>query len=279
MPDTSIDEAFRKALLRRDHGLVGTPLQRTYVEEWPTPTEVTATTFWGSPMEVVLPELVSCEIHRYGLIEPGLTALFLDVVGPDWIVFDVGAHLGYYSMLADELGASVHAFEPSDQTRPRLHRNAGERVRILSEGVWHAETILELQDFGAGHSAVTTFVSSRDTTLQEPAATYPVPVTSIDSHVKKTGVTPNLIKVDAEGAELSVLHGAEETIRSARPLITVEVGDTEVEKQSRATLEFALDLGYKLFEMTPEGTPPHVLRDTYSYGNILLAPPDFKEGT
>ncbi len=272
---TAITDAFRRALDRRAAGLVGTPLQETYRGEWSVATSVAASTFWGAPIEVVLPELVSCELHRYGLIEPGLTALFLERVGPGSVVFDVGAHLGYYSMLAEELGAEVHAFEPSERTMTTLRKNVGDRVEVVAKGAWSSETTLHLQDFGSKHSAVNTFVSVRDEELEEPDAVYEVPVTTVDLYVAATGATPDLIKIDAEGAELEVLRGATRTLRSAQPIVTIEVGDTKADSHSRAAIESALELGYSPFDVTPEGLTPHAMRETYGYGNVALLP----EGT
>ena len=255
---------------------MGTPLQEHYLASSAEVTPTTARTFWGASMEVALPELVSCEIERYGLIEPGLTALFIDVVDESSIVYDVGAHLGYYSLLAAALGAEVHAFEPSDRTLPSLRRNVDGLARVLPKGAWSTEATLELQDFGSAHSAVNTFVSSRDESLDEPHATYDVDVTSIDAYAATAGSVPTLIKIDAEGAELEVLRGAANTLTSRKPLVTIEVGDTDDDPHSRRAIEMAGQLGYSPFEMTAEGIHPHALQERYSYGNILLAPPGFR---
>ena len=272
MSKESVRHAFDEAYERHSNGTVGTPLQEEYRLKWPEPVVVSAETFWGEPIDLTLPELVSCEIHRYGLIEPALTALFIDRVSSDFVVFDVGAHLGYYSMLATHLGAEVHAFEPSKETLPALRKNVGKDVHLVPKGAWRSEGTLELKDFGSEHSAVNTFVSSRDEDLEEPDASYPVSVTSIDRHVAETGAVPDLIKIDAEGAELEVLRGATTTLREARPIVTIEVGDTETDKHSRAAIEYAEELGYSPFDLTIGGIEKHQLRDAYNYGNMLLLP-------
>ena len=261
---------LREALSRRDGEPVGTPLQTRYQGIYPSPTETTATTFWGDRLQVVLPELVSCEIHRHGLIEPGLTALFIDVLEPGTVVYDVGAHLGYYSLLAGFLGARVHAFEPSRETLPFLQGNVGDRVVVNPIGLWSEETTLEFNDFGKGRSALSTFVSPRDPSADSESS-YSCRVTTVDDYAGYTGDVPRFIKIDAEGAELEVLRGATGTLASARPLLTIEVGDVEG-GESRAAIDFAIECGYAPFEMTLDGTRPHEVRDSYSYGNILLIP-------
>lgn len=223
-------------------------------------------------MDVMLPELVSCELHRYGLIEPGLTALFVERVTSGSVVFDIGAHLGYYSLLSAALGAEVHAFEPSPETLGTLRANVTDRVHIVPKGAWSAEETLELKDFGSEHSAVNTFVSSRDEDLEEPDATHRVPVVSIDRHVSVSGTVPTFIKIDAEGAELEVLRGARDTLERHRPIVTIEVGDTETDKHSRRAIEFAQDLGYSPFDLSVSGVRPHEVQERYDYGNIVLLP-------
>lgn len=271
-------EALQQALQRRRSGPIGSRLQQLYAGEHPGTTLATATTFWGRRMEVVLPELVSCELHRYGLIEPPLTALFVDVVTAGTVVYDVGAHLGYYSMLAAELGAQVHAFEPARHTLPSLERNVGHEAAVVHTGLWNDRTVLELNDFGSRHSAVNTFLSVKDQELDEPEATYQVEVTTLDAYAETARAVPDLVKIDAEGAELQVLQGARTTLTSHRPLVTVEVGDTPRDRTSRRALDFALELRYVPFNLCETGVRRHELRDVYAYGNILLVPEETSDG-
>lgn len=264
--------ALKRALKRRRGRAIGTPLQEMYLREYGAPMPAGTTTFWGAEMQVVLPELVSCEIYEHGVIEPTLTALFIEVVRKGTVVYDVGAHLGYYSLIAAALGGKVHAFEPSKSTLPILEENVQNRATISPTAFWSEDTTLRLKDFGSAHSAVNTFLSPKDERLGEPEDDYPVRVTTLDRHVAKTGDVPRLIKIDVEGAELQVLQGAETTIRAAQPLVTVEVGDTAKERTSRSAIEFAIDLDYVPYELTDQGPRPHEVCDVYEYGNLLLVP-------
>lgn len=263
---------LQRALLRRRGTPVGTPLRDIYAEENDATRPVSATTFFGTEMEVVLPELVACEIHRHGVIEAGVTALFIEVVRPGTVVYDVGAHLGYYSLLAAALGGRVHAFEPSAETLPILARNVGNGVTIAPVGLWNEDTTLYLKDFGRAHSAVNTFVSPKDERVPGPRATYPVNVITLDRYAKDSRDVPDLIKIDAEGAELAVLQGARDTIDRARPLITMEIGDTAMQTTSRRAIDFAVRLGYVVYDLTDHGLRNHVLQKSYGYGNVLLVP-------
>ena len=265
-------EALRHALARRGASPIGTPLQEIYAQQYAVPTRVTAVTFWGAQMHVVLPELVSCEIHEHGQIEAALTALFIELVSAGIVVYDVGAHLGYHSTLASALGGKVHAFEPSKSTLPILRTNVPDDVTVAATALWDEVTTLQFKDFGELHSAVNTFLAPKDDAVAEPEEIYPVSVTTLDRYVEETGEIPGLIKVDAEGAELQVLQGSVATMRAHRPYLTIEVGDTSQEQTSRRALDFALACGYVPYELTESGLRAHAVRDVYSYGNVVLVP-------
>ena len=92
--------------------------------------QMKATLFWGEDMNVVLPEIVSCFLHRYGFFEPDLTKIFLMHLKPGQTFFDVGTHFGYYSMLASKLvghEGQVHGFEPTPGTYKILHSNLSKK--------------------------------------------------------------------------------------------------------------------------------------------------------
>ncbi len=61
--------------------------------------------------------------HRY---EPVTTTVFnalLGEISPQSVVVDVGAHIGYYSILAGKEGFKVYAFEPNPETYRLLEYN------------------------------------------------------------------------------------------------------------------------------------------------------------
>ena len=75
--------------------------------------------FWGERITIVYPEYVSGFLGKYGYFERDLTAAVVDLVEPGDTFYDVGAHFGFYSVLAADLVGSsgaVHSFEPTPQT-------------------------------------------------------------------------------------------------------------------------------------------------------------------
>jgi FkbM family methyltransferase len=61
-----------------------------------------------------------------GMFEPVVEGVFADIVRPGSVVYDIGAHIGYYTLIAARrtgAGGQVVAFEPDPQNRARLERH------------------------------------------------------------------------------------------------------------------------------------------------------------
>ena len=87
---------------------------------------VFAKTFWDRSMLVVIPEVVSSDIYRFGFIEPNVARSIIKFVSKNDVVIDVGAHFGFFTILMAELVGSkgkVHSFEPIPSTFNVLKKN------------------------------------------------------------------------------------------------------------------------------------------------------------
>jgi FkbM family methyltransferase len=243
------------------------------------PVTVRAKTFWGESMDVVLPDTVSIALYQYRFFESGLTRIVLEYLKPGMTFFDVGAHFGYFTLLGSHLvGAAgqVHSFEPTPRTFQTLKKNTAGRpnVRLNQLAVYaHADTLTfaAYEDHPSFNAVDANAAEAFNPALKH--TTYSVQAVSLDEYVASTGVTPNLIKLDAEGAEEQILKGMGETIRRCRPLLTLEVGDF-VKGRSRLLIQSFLDQGYDAWEYDPasRGVRPHVLKEDYVFDNLLLKP-------
>ncbi len=61
---------------------------------------VTARTFFGRNMRVHLPDLVGAKLYQYGFFEEGLTRALIERLPQGGVFVDIGAHVGYYTLLA-----------------------------------------------------------------------------------------------------------------------------------------------------------------------------------
>jgi hypothetical protein len=99
---------------------------------------------------------------------------------------------------------------------------------------------------------------------------------ALDSWVAETGISPDFLKIDTEGAERDVLAGMDRILRARRPILTLEVGDTpgappEI-KSSRSVVDTVPSKGYKAYEVIGSGPVHHTPRECYDYTNIIFVP-------
>lgn len=136
-----------------------------------------------------------------------------------WFV-DVGANLGYFTMLAAKWTAPagrVDAFEPDPINRQRLeqhlHENSlGDRVRIYPIAASSQAGEVELthpKSAGANHGMASIYKS-----LAGDGESFTVPTARVDQVLDGT---PDLIKLDIEGAELAATEGMEKILRAPKP--------------------------------------------------------------
>jgi FkbM family methyltransferase len=132
------------------------------------------------------------------------------------VALDVGANVGAYSLLLGQwvgTNGSVFAFEPAPDIFKGLARH------IVMNGL---ETVVTPIPAAVGDRVATasllvagTHGESRLASGEAEGDTIAVPMTTVDAFCVERGLTPDFIKVDVEGFELSVLRGARETIRRA----------------------------------------------------------------
>lgn len=179
----------------------------------------------GSHIMVDLGQYTSQEIFWFGVAEAREAEMYRRLVRPDWVVLDVGANIGQYVLLAaDAVGSSghVYAFEPDPRNRVLLEANIQRNSFTDRVSVWagavsasSGEVYLELDSDG-----------TRNSVKSQPPGGKPgmvVRSTSIDDFTIENNIKEiNLIKIDVEGHELSVLQGASLTIARCRPHIFLE---------------------------------------------------------
>lgn len=136
------------------------------------------------------------------------------------IVFDCGANLGVFSLLAAYRGAKVYAFEPiaaaCDMLRKTLALNPelADRVEIVPAALSDAEGTAEFTVLDG------TLVGS-SMVLPQQGRHERAAVTTVDAFCAARGVSPDFIKADIEGAERRMLAGAQETLARCAPKLSV----------------------------------------------------------
>jgi FkbM family methyltransferase len=155
----------------------------------------------------------SARSYAAGLYEQEVTAAFRELVRPGMTVVDVGANIGYYTLLASHLvGAQgrVYAFEPDARNFAYLERNirANECTNVTAVNAAAAKscgTATFVVDAQGAEGWLAPDGSSQSATA------VVVETTSLDAYFSQVeGVRIDVIKMDIEGAEQSALEGATE---------------------------------------------------------------------
>ncbi|GIV22795.1 MAG: FkbM family methyltransferase [Bacteroidia bacterium] len=151
---------------------------------------------------------------------------------------DIGAHRGYWTLTYARNAPTlqqVFLFEPHPENYAyllqNLARNHFSQAIPLPYAVWNKPTRLELR----AQPAQTEHASFGFTVTEK--STGSIPATSADAFVKALAVKRlDWIKIDAEGAEVAIVEGAQETLQTLRPTLWMEIHDTweEIEKKLHA---------------------------------------------
>lgn len=158
-------------------------------------------------------DLIGRVLAISGVWEPNVTAAFERAVDPGDVVLDIGAHIGYYTLLAARLVGSeghVHAFEPSPSTYQSLCANIDlngfENVtpHELAVGEERGRAILYE---GPGSNSGLTTLSAALAAKNSPARETAVEVGPVESVVPAEDLERvRVIKIDVEWQEIEVLR-------------------------------------------------------------------------
>jgi FkbM family methyltransferase len=176
-------------------------------------------------------------VHTYwrGGYEPELTRAIMDVIKPGMTCYDCGANAGYFTLLFSKLvgpGGRVFAFEP-------LPKNAHHIRRHVEMNKCANVSVLEVAL--AGQTGTARFHSDASKSHLGNDGDITVECRNIDS----LGLpAPDVMKIDVEGAELSLIEGAMTTIRHYRPVIFMSL---HIEIQSaRQLADLLRAMGYRV---------------------------------
>lgn len=197
-------------------------------------------------------EAIGISALVFGSFELAEIMYLAHVLSPGDVAIDVGANVGLYSLpmsraVADD--GMVIAIEPlpSNAARLRYHLtlNARRNVRVHEEAAGGEEGTVTLH---VGEDAAYASLERPDS----PVRSMPVQCRPLDKIWMQYGrPMVKVIKVDVEGAELSVLEGAQELLASCRPILLVEANTSPRLARLRSWCELR---GYR--QIQPPGFKP-----------------------
>ncbi len=165
---------------------------------------------------------------------------FTSTLKPGMTVYDIGANVGFYSLLSAVLvgpQGRVFAFEPLPRNLGYLRRhvalNKMQNITVVDKALSDREGTVTFEE-GPAHTMG----------KMGSSGTLQVAMTTVDI-VRRAAHSPDpsLLKIDVEGAEMLVLKGAEQTLRQCRPVIFLATHGAQVHKDC---CEYLKALGYRL---------------------------------
>lgn len=194
------------------------------------------------------------KLSLYGIYEPCETKFFQNEIKRGHIVVDIGANIGYYTLLfAKQVGADgrVFAFEPEAQNFSLLGKNvemnAYTNVSLVNKAVSHNTGKLRLfvsEDNEAAHS-VSDSHDAKD--FAE------VDCVRLDDYFTNFNREVNFVKMDIEGAEYYAVKGMTSLLQSNPNIVLVTEfwpkGLLHAHAEPRAYLELLLNMGFTIYHL------------------------------
>ena len=197
-----------------------------------------------------------------GSFEPDETAFVTGCLRPGSIVCDIGANLGYYTMLAATLVGErghVYSFEPMpllfDSLQRSIARNSfGERVTAFNVALADRKGEAALQYAAHSDNWGGASLSFEDLLPGHATETVPIEPLTVLLDVDRL----DFIKIDVEGAEFIALSAAADLLQRLRPTILSEIHPGQLARVSRCTpddyLRLMGSLGYQCHRLAAGGT-------------------------
>lgn len=253
---------------------------------WRSHSAVVRTKF-GDIMDLAMPDLVSGTIYLTGQWEPLITRHVRTSLRPGDVFVDVGANIGYYSLLAARATGStgrVFSIEASPSIYNRLQRNINLNgcTNVSATNAAASDVKGELPIFSApvynlGHSTTVQSLATREEMQLEGV----VPADTLEALVGVENLRKaRIIKIDVEGAELSVLSplfsSLEQFTQTTEWILELSPGYA-AGGQSDVDRIFAafLNSGYKAYAIRNEYHPDFLLNPLQGSNEIvsLTKPP------
>ncbi|MHC4767629.1 MAG: FkbM family methyltransferase [Planctomycetota bacterium] len=215
-------------------------------------------TSWGSRIETRLPDLIQMYIYLFGVWEPDITVFIRDRLGTGDTFIDVGANVGYHTLLAAKhLGgagrvAAIEASPAIHQTlQENLARNDGtDGVRTVNMAASDAPGTVRIHHGPVCNVGLSTTLESRGF-----AAEADVPAAPLEDLLEPQEIeTARLVKIDVEGGEDRVLAGMQGFLEKcpSHVEILVELSPawwSDHRRTPQEVLEPLLDAGFHAYRI------------------------------
>lgn len=190
----------------------------------------------GARFAVDTQDLIQRYLYLFGTWEPRMTHWLQNRLGPGDTYIDVGANIGYFSVLASQLVGPTGHVVAIEASRPFLDRveqnarlNGSTNIRAVHTAVSDKDqtlTFILASSANMGANSIVPWDGPTESVFDIDA--HPLPDVLTDEEIERARV----VKIDVEGAEGSVVRGMAPMLQRLRPdaEVTVEVTPERMEQ-------------------------------------------------
>ena len=212
-----------------------------------------ARTYFGARFECNVRDMIQATIIHFGVWEPRVSLRLGALIEPGAVVVDVGANIGYYSLLfADRAGpsGSVVAIEAlpklAEVVKANAARNGVDNIRVVNVAASDRPGELMLHQAPSTNIGMTTTRSDRGFPATERVRALPLTDILTEDEMRRT----SLIKIDIEGGEVPVVRHLLDNMHrfSSAPAVAVEASVADNPEWADLFDRF-LAQGYRAFDL------------------------------
>jgi FkbM family methyltransferase len=201
----------------------------------------------------------SSKAFVFGTYEREVISALQRIVKPGWTVFDIGAHIGYFTLLLAKLvgpQGKVVAFEPFLEN----FRALGENIRLNNK-----QNVVIEQCAVAATSGMLSLRSNDTNQLTYTASLVhgqpicEVKVVSLDDYVATQLEGINFVIMDVEGAETDVLKGMQSILQRDSPTLLIELHGFDPSGLLHPALQQLRAMNYSVQFLDTPGAQVHIL--------------------
>lgn len=232
--------------------------------------------FNGLHMYVNATDHIQKNIFWYGRYEEEASFLWQRIVQNDSVVLDIGANIGYFSLLAaaKAIEGKVISFEPVSAFRNDFKKNIAlnnfKNIEVLSFAVSDKNEETDIYLSADDNLGMTSLTPPENFSGKKERISTIV----LDEWTKTKNLSKiDIVKIDVEGAEEKVLTGMTDILQNQRPAIFIEIINTQLSRFDSSAEELwrlLQQCGYQGYEITKRCTLKQLTDCKEGYNLVFL---------
>jgi FkbM family methyltransferase len=238
------------------------------------------TTFWGKKFQIEFPSAIDIFLSggKTHNSEIRLAKFLINNLKENSILIDIGAHFGFFSVLASELikSGKIFSIEPSQNTFKILKFNTSNSnlISVNNIAISDIDSEIHFYEYATLFSEFNTLVKnqySKEDWYNEKIVTISkIQCKKGDTFVLENDIIPDFIKIDVEGAEDKVIFGFFNLLSKYSPTLIMEFAHSNRNNTNHIIADSELKkLGYRSYLIKNNGEIELIKNYTNEYVSSL----------